>query len=146
MKMPKALGYVLAALAIVPVVVAGIDFGDRHNHVVDISRDARESLDPRSIAVLELLPGPLTVTALVPAGAEVERVIESFFDRYRRHKEDLSLRFVDPRRDPAAARELGAALGEVVISSALNSRSSRSCTMFICSSPKKPQRKPKPRA
>src|ERR1035438_10086566 len=36
--------------------------------------------------------------------------------------------------------------GAVVIRSILNSRSSRSCTISRCSSPRKPQRKPKPSA
>ena len=36
--------------------------------------------------------------------------------------------------------------GAVVTRSMLNSRSSRSCTISMCSSPRKPQRKPKPSA
>lgn len=38
------------------------------------------------------------------------------------------------------------AVGAVVIKSISNSRSSRSCTISRCSKPKKPQRKPKPKA
>ena len=37
-------------------------------------------------------------------------------------------------------------LGTVVMTSILNSRSSRSCTISMCRSPRKPQRKPNPRA
>ena len=37
-------------------------------------------------------------------------------------------------------------LGTVVMTSMLNSRSRRSCTISMCRSPKKPQRKPNPNA
>ncbi len=116
MKLAGVTRSVVAAVAVVAIALAVIDLANRHNRVVDVSRAARNSITPASVRVVQLLEAPLTVTAFVPDNPRLRRGLADFFARYGRHKPDLTLAFVDPREDLAAARELGANLGEIVIS------------------------------
>ena len=88
---------------------------DHHNVIVDRSRDARNSLDPKTVQVLQLLPQPLVVVALVPDEGGLHTGIGDFFARYRRHKGDLQLRFVDPRQDSTAPDARRGHLGEILL-------------------------------
>lgn len=101
------------------VVAAGlvVHAFDTQHALVDLSRDARNSLDRRSVEVLALLEGPLDVVALVPDEGGLRSGISDFFARYRRHKADLSLRFVDPRKDTHAPEAKRARLGEILLES-----------------------------
>ncbi|MGE0485092.1 MAG: GldG family protein [Gammaproteobacteria bacterium] len=108
----RRLGWGLLIVTVTAVLVAT---ADRHLHVVDVSRDARSSLDAKSLEVLRLLDGPLTVTAVLPRDHAVAPAIEAFFARYRRAYPALTLAFLDPRIELDAARRLGANLGEIVI-------------------------------
>lgn len=90
---------------------------DTQHALIDLSRDARNSLDPRSIEVLGLLHGPLEVVALVPDEGGLRSGISDFFARYRRHKDDLSLRFIDPRQDSKAPEVKRGRLGEILLES-----------------------------
>ena len=63
-------------------------------------------------------------------------------------KLDKKLKFIDLANTIAHENTvlLQTTLGAVVIRSWSNSRSNRSCTISMCNKPKKPQRKPKPKA
>lgn len=107
--------HLLAGVAIVLLAVLGVALADRYAPVVDLTRDARHSLHPASVEVLGLLPGPVEAVAFVPANPALQSGLRAFFERYRRHKDDLTLTFVDPREDLERARAAGANLGEIVI-------------------------------
>jgi ABC-type uncharacterized transport system involved in gliding motility auxiliary subunit len=79
----------------------------RYVWTVDWSAGARASLAPESRAVLETMPGPVEIVSYASPGGDLRTSIGGFVERYRRFKPDLSLRFVDPQKDPAAMRELG---------------------------------------
>lgn len=81
--------------------------GTRHNWVWDWSDNARNSLSPGSVQILEKLESPLRITAFVPGEPRLRRQISGIVERYRRHRPDISLAFVDPSRNPALTRELG---------------------------------------
>ncbi len=106
---------VLAGVALLAAVGGVIAFADQHNRVIDISRDARSSLNPKSVAVLELLPGPVDVIACVPATPALRQGLADFFARYSRHKADLAISFIDPRANSDDPRTRGARLGEIYV-------------------------------
>lgn len=107
--------HLLAGVAIVAAAALAVALADRHAPLVDLTRGARHSLHPASVEVLALLPGPVEAVAFVPANPALRAGLTEFFARYRRHKDDFVLRFVDPREDLAQARAAGANLGEIVL-------------------------------
>ena len=56
----------LLVTLIVTATAVLVAFADRHDQFVDVSRDARSSLDAKSLEVLGLLGAPVTVTAVLP--------------------------------------------------------------------------------
>lgn len=80
----------------------------------DWSAAQRASLAPQTVELLQRLPGPVEAVSYASEGGNLRHAIAAFVERYRRHKDDLALRFVDPAADPAAMRELGVAVdGEI---------------------------------
>lgn len=73
---------------------------------LDLSAGQRLSLNPQSLAVLERLEGPVEVISYVRDHDLIRPMVAEFVGRYRRHKPDLELRFVNPDHDPQATREL----------------------------------------
>ncbi|MEQ8662262.1 MAG: DUF4350 domain-containing protein [Gammaproteobacteria bacterium] len=102
-------------IAVIAVAFTLVHLADRSNHVIDVSREARNSLTAPSLAILTLMEAPIEAVALVPPTLPVARSVSEFFSRYQRHAQDFSLEFLDPAEDPARARTLGATLGEVVL-------------------------------
>jgi ABC-type uncharacterized transport system involved in gliding motility auxiliary subunit len=83
---------------------------------VDVSAGQRASLAPASRAALEALPGQLRVTSYAREDGSLREAIARFIARYREHKPELELRFVDPTLDPGAMRERGITVdGEIVL-------------------------------
>lgn len=114
MKFGARLAYALVPLVLLAAVIVGVQALDRHNHVWDVSRDARNSLDPRTVQVLQLLPDAIDVVALVPDEAPVRTAVRDFFTRYKLAKPNLKLRFLDPRQNDKAPEARRARLGEVL--------------------------------
>jgi len=113
--MKRALRPALFGVATLAIAIAAGAVADRHNRVFDMSRDARNSLVAQSVAVLELLRGPVTVHVLVPPDAAVAPAVSAFFARYQQHKADLDVEFVDPKVDFDTVQRLAANLGEIVV-------------------------------
>lgn len=105
----------LQPLLVVAALLGVCHLADLHNTARDVSRDARSSLAPASVAVLAQLPQPVTALAFVPEAPALRRGLADFFARYRRHKPDFSLRFIDPRSELDSARSYGARLGDVIL-------------------------------
>ncbi len=83
----------------------------------DWTRHGGNSLNPVSIGILERTPGPLRVVAYTPANSSLRERIRRFVARYQQVKPDISLSFVDPLRNPDAARRQGISLaGEIQLS------------------------------
>ena len=82
----------------------------------DWTRHGGNSLNPISIGILERTPEPLRVVAYTPANSRLRDRIRRFVARYQQIKPDISLSFVDPLRNPDAARRQGISLaGEVLL-------------------------------
>ncbi len=80
----------------------------------DWTRHGSNSLNPVSIGILERTPGSLTVVAYTSENTSLRDRIRRFVARYQRAKPDIILQFVDPLRNPDAARHQGISLsGEI---------------------------------
>lgn len=109
------LRYALIPPLLLAAVVLGVHTLDQHNVVVDVSRDARNSLDPKSARVLAMLPEPLEAVALVPDQPAIRTAVRDFYARYQRLKPNLSLRFLDPRADDTAPEVRRGRMGEILL-------------------------------
>jgi ABC-type uncharacterized transport system involved in gliding motility auxiliary subunit len=82
----------------------------------DLTRAGRHSLSEASIAVAGRIQGPVRVTAYASERGELRASIRNLIERYRRHKPDIELTFVDPDRAPDKVRQAGIQYdGELVI-------------------------------
>ena len=110
------LRHALVPLLLLAALVTLVRTLDQHNLVRDVSRDARNSLDPRSVAVLAQLDGPVEAVALLPDQPAIRRAVGDFYARYQRAKPDLRLRFLDPRKHGEAPELKRARMGEILLS------------------------------
>ena len=115
MKLLPRLRYALVPVVLITAVIVGVYSLDHHNVIIDVSHDARNSLDPKSVQVLAMLPAPLEAVALVPEQASLRTTVGDFYARYQRVKPNLSLRFLDPRRDDQAPEARRGRLGEILV-------------------------------
>jgi ABC-type uncharacterized transport system involved in gliding motility auxiliary subunit len=93
----------------------------RYEVSFDWTAAKRHTLSAASVAVLDAMKDPITVTAFAREGTPEDKAIRdriSFLvDRYRRVKHDIHLEFVNPDRAPDQVRNLGIRLnGELVVS------------------------------
>ena len=109
------LRFALVPLVLFAAVVSGVHSLDHHNLIVDVSHDARNSLDRKSVQVLAMLPAPLEAVALVPDQPAIRTAVRDFYARYQREKPNLTLRFVDPRQDDKAIEARRGRLGEILL-------------------------------
>jgi ABC-type uncharacterized transport system involved in gliding motility auxiliary subunit len=80
----------------------------------DWSDAQRASLAPQSIELLRRLDAPIDVVSYASDSGSLRQGIAAFIDRYRQHKTDIALTFIDPAADPAAMRKLGVSIdGEI---------------------------------
>jgi hypothetical protein len=88
----------------------------RHDTYWDWTSGARNSLSAESEAVLGRLEEPLAITVYAPPEHRVARAIEQLLARYRKHRPDLAVEYVDPQRFPERARDADVQLlGQMVL-------------------------------
>lgn len=78
----------------------------RYSITSDWTEGSRNSLSPASISLLQTIPDSVEITAFVRS-AEEKQYIRQLIDRYRSHKKNLTLKFVDPDSEPQLTREMG---------------------------------------
>ena len=71
----------------------------------DWTQNNRHSLSPASLATLETLDKPLAISAYASVRQGQRKVITDLVDRYRRHKSDIELEFIDPDKEPERVRK-----------------------------------------
>ena len=82
----------------------------------DWSVAQRASLAPQSVQLLQRLDAPVDIVSYASEGGSLRQGIDAFVARYRAHKSDMRLEFVDPAADPAAMRRLGVSVdGEIAL-------------------------------
>jgi hypothetical protein len=80
----------------------------------DWTRHGSNSLNPVSIGILKKVPGPLNVVAYTPENSSLHDRIRRFVARYQQYKPEITLKFVDPLRNPDLTRRQGISLaGEI---------------------------------
>lgn len=79
----------------------------RYTKQFDWTADGGMTLSEASIKVLDLLPGPVKVTAYAREEKALRTRISDRIGRFGRHKSDLTLQFVNPDTQPDKIRELG---------------------------------------
>jgi ABC-type uncharacterized transport system involved in gliding motility auxiliary subunit len=88
----------------------------RYHLQADWTASGRNTLSAASQALLDRLEGPVRITAYAREEEVLRSRIRELVERYRRHKGDMELRFVDPDTVPDKIRELGITTpGELVI-------------------------------
>ena len=88
----------------------------RYNYQADWTANARHSLSPASVKLLQQAKGPIAVTAFARDTRQLRDHIRDVIGRYQRYKSDVSLSFINPDTDPARAQAMGVTKdGEVVI-------------------------------
>ncbi len=88
----------------------------RHHVATDWSAAGRNSLSEASIALLDTLPDPVTITSYATETSGTRQAVKELVARFQRHKKNLSLSFVDPSLNPDQARTLGLSVdGELLV-------------------------------
>ena len=77
--------------------------GKQHDQVWDWTFASRSSLSPETIALLDRMQQPLTITAFVQDDGALHDRIREVIARYQRQKPDISLAFSNPDLEPQRA-------------------------------------------
>jgi len=107
--------HALRGLAVLAVAGGLLAAAVEHRRGVDWSGAGRHSLDAASVQTLAAVGGPIEVTAYLPARHAGRARAEELVARYRRHREDIALRFVAPAEAPTTMRDENLREGEMVI-------------------------------
>ncbi len=84
----------------------------------DWTKNNRNTLSDVSIKLLEKMPGPITITTFIPDGNLLanRQYIEELVAKYKKHKQDITLKIINPDIAPDLVRQLKVSnYGEVVV-------------------------------
>ncbi len=107
-----------AIFALLLIAVAALLAWLSHRYIVQLDWTAgqRNSLSNASRMLLDEIDGPIKITAYARENKVLRRGIRELVDRYRRHKPDVEVVFVNPDRNPDEVRRLGISNdGELVV-------------------------------
>jgi len=79
----------------------------RYSFTADWTANNRNTLSEASSELLQQLEGPVSIISYATEDESVRRAVRELVDRYRRHKADLTLQFVNPDLEPETVRALG---------------------------------------
>lgn len=119
-RLHRALVDALFVLLLLGILLAAGWLAARHDTYFDWTLAGRNSLSPESIALLERLPTgggrQLAITVFAPRDHTVGRAAEQLVARYRRHRPDLDIQWIDPHQAPERARDADVELlGQVLL-------------------------------
>lgn len=78
----------------------------RYSIQTDITGNAVNTLSPASQQLLKSLPDKIQITAFIKKSQPIRDQISQLVARYRRHKPNIALNFIDPESQPDMTREL----------------------------------------
>ena len=105
----------LYTLLCVVIAVCVAALSARFGFTADWSAGARATITPQSQALLQQLKGPIEITAYARPG-DLRAKANLLVDRYRRFKQDIALKFVDPDADPVATQDANISTdGELIL-------------------------------
>jgi ABC-type uncharacterized transport system involved in gliding motility auxiliary subunit len=103
-------------LALLCLIGALAWLSSRYSAELDVTRNNSNSLSQASQKLLESLPGEIRLIAYIKKDQGLRSQIAQLVDRYKRHKADLTLTFIDPDSQPEKTRELNIdATGAVIV-------------------------------
>ncbi|MDP2904314.1 MAG: GldG family protein [Methylovulum sp.] len=106
----------MASLALLCAIGTLAWISTRHPLQTDITGNAGNTLSIATQKLLISLPDKVDITAYIKRGQPLRMQIAQLVDRYRRHKADVSLQFIDPDDQPEKSRELDlGAEGAVIV-------------------------------
>lgn len=109
----KNLGITLALLCLIGSLAW---LSTRYRTETDITKNSNNSLSQASQKLLESLPDKIHITAYIKKDQGLRSQIAQLVDRYKRHKADLTLTFIDPDSQPEKVRELNIeATGSIIV-------------------------------
>jgi len=111
----RARAHLWLSLLVVALALALGWLGLRFSTGIDLTANQRHGLTDGTRSALAALDGPVEIIAVLGPDPGVRDAVRQLVDRYVELKPDLSLRFINPDTDPAAARELDAAPGGELI-------------------------------
>ncbi len=80
---------------------------ERYVYQADWTANSRNTLSQASVAVLEQMPGEITVSAFTTDAGALRQHVDDLVSRYQRYKKELVLSFVNPDTEPEQVRALG---------------------------------------
>lgn len=105
----------LYTLLCVVIAVCVAALSARFAFTADWSAGARATITPQSQSLLQQLKGPIEITAYARPG-DLRAKANLLVDRYRRFKQDIALKFVDPDADPVATQDANISTdGELIL-------------------------------
>jgi ABC-type uncharacterized transport system involved in gliding motility auxiliary subunit len=88
----------------------------RYTLEADITANTGNTLSPASVKLLASMPDKIAITVYMKADQPIRSQIAQLIDRYKRHKPNLSLAFIDPDAQPEKTRELNiGAAGTILV-------------------------------
>jgi ABC-type uncharacterized transport system involved in gliding motility auxiliary subunit len=88
----------------------------RYSAETDITKNSSNSLSQASQKLLDSLPDKIQLTAYIKKDPALRSQIAQLINRYKRHKADLTLTFIDPDSQPEKVRELNIeATGAIIV-------------------------------
>lgn len=105
------------SLLLLAVIVGALAWiSDRYVARFDWTAAARNTLSEPSRRLLDQLEGPVEITAYARDNPLVRQAVRDLVGRYRVHKVDIELSFVNPDKSPEEVRRLGVtAEGELIV-------------------------------
>jgi len=107
--------YTLLYALIVGIALALIWITSRTNTNIDLTANKRHALSKQTVAAVQALQGPVSLTAIVGPNAAQRNTLTELVARYQSHNPLINLSFVNPETDPERARQLNAASGGELI-------------------------------
>lgn len=116
----RLLRFQTVAFTLLFLVVVGLLawLSTRYNYQADWTASGRHTLSPATTALLKKIDGPIAITSFSRDDDlnAIRKRTSELISRYRHHKPDLTLTFVDPDMAPDVVRALGVSLeGEMVL-------------------------------
>jgi ABC-type uncharacterized transport system involved in gliding motility auxiliary subunit len=105
-------GVILLGVLIGLNVIAHSKFGGK---TFDTTKNRIHTLAAESQEIAQSLDAPVEILAFFPAGSEQEPVLKNLVGKYTPYTDKLSLKMIDPDKNPALVSELGADRGNVMI-------------------------------
>ncbi|MGR9012845.1 MAG: GldG family protein [Gammaproteobacteria bacterium] len=105
----------LITLALLCLLGVAAWLSTRYSAEIDITKNSSNSLSQASQKLLKSLPDKIQLTAYIKKDPSLRSQIAQLVGRYKRHKTDLELTFIDPDSQPEKTRELNIDAAGVII-------------------------------